>query len=178
MPIRLLLNTGILANLHRTPLYSVGSTSPPSSQPMTITGLLRSSKRPTGGNGSIPVSVKGDRPPFEWSKVGDDSPNQPVIDLVKELSETQRIIFVSGREEVCRKETLSWLLKHEIPVTPSFLYMRKEGDFRKDSIVKAEIFEKFRKDYYINFVLDDRNQTVSMWRNLGLTCLQVAEGDF
>ena len=27
-------------------------------------------------------------------------------------------------------------------------------------------------------VLDDRNQVVKMWRENGLTCLQVAEGDF
>ena len=31
----------------------------------------------------------------------------------------------------------------------------------------------------ILFVMDDRDQVVSMWRNeLGLTCFQVAEGDF
>jgi hypothetical protein len=27
-------------------------------------------------------------------------------------------------------------------------------------------------------VLDDRDQVVTMWRGLGLTCLQVAPGDF
>lgn len=27
-------------------------------------------------------------------------------------------------------------------------------------------------------VLDDRNKVVKMWRELGLTCLQMAEGDF
>jgi hypothetical protein len=26
--------------------------------------------------------------------------------------------------------------------------------------------------------LDDRNSVVKLWRDLGLTCLQVAEGDF
>jgi len=57
--------------------------------------------------------------------------------------------------------------------------MRKTGDSRKDSIVKREIFEEHIKGKYrIQFVLDDRNQVVEMWRQLGLTCLQVAEGDF
>ncbi len=32
--------------------------------------------------------------------------------------------------------------------------------------------------YTIKFVLDDRNQVVEFWRSLGLTVLQVAEGDF
>lgn len=57
--------------------------------------------------------------------------------------------------------------------------MRPEGDIRKDSIVKRELFEKYVRPYYnIEFVLDDRNQVVEMWRSLGLKCLQVAEGDF
>ena len=59
------------------------------------------------------------------------------------------------------------------------LAMRKAGDTRKDSIIKKEMFEEYVEDKYkILFVLDDRNQVVEFWRSLGLTCLQVAEGDF
>lgn len=56
----------------------------------------------------------------------------------------------------------------------------KCGDNRKDSIVKRELYEKYIEGkYLIRFVLDDRNQMVDMWRNeLGLKCLQVAEGNF
>ena len=32
--------------------------------------------------------------------------------------------------------------------------------------------------YSASIVLDDRKQVVDMWRSLGLTCLQVADGDF
>lgn len=57
--------------------------------------------------------------------------------------------------------------------------MRPEGDKRKDSIVKAELFDKHIKDNYaVDFVLDDRNQVVKMWRDMGLKCLQVAPGEF
>ena len=57
--------------------------------------------------------------------------------------------------------------------------MRKTGDNRKDCVVKREIFDAEIKDkYYIKFILDDRNQVVDMWRKMGLTCLQVADGDF
>jgi hypothetical protein len=38
--------------------------------------------------------------------------------------------------------------------------------------------ENMRGKYYIEYVLDDRNQVVDMWRSIGLICLQVAEGDF
>ena len=57
--------------------------------------------------------------------------------------------------------------------------MRKEGDNRPDEVVKEEIFnENIRGNYSVRFVLDDRSKVVDMWRQLGLKCLQVAEGDF
>jgi hypothetical protein len=56
---------------------------------------------------------------------------------------------------------------------------RKSGDNRKDSVVKEEIFnEHIKPNFIVEFVLDDRNQVVEMWRKLGLTCLQVADGNF
>ena len=59
------------------------------------------------------------------------------------------------------------------------LYMRLPNDLRKDSIVKQEIYEMCIKDKYnVLFVLDDRDQVVNMWREQGLKCLQVAEGNF
>ena len=57
--------------------------------------------------------------------------------------------------------------------------MRPEGDTRKDAILKREIYEReIRNRYNVAYVLDDRDQTVRVWRDLGLTCLQVADGDF
>jgi hypothetical protein len=57
--------------------------------------------------------------------------------------------------------------------------MRDKGNNEKDSIVKRNMFEKYiRGKYFIEYVLDDRNQVVEMWRSMGLTCLQVADGDF
>ena len=58
------------------------------------------------------------------------------------------------------------------------LVMRKTGDYRKDSIVKREMFEEhIEGKYNVLFVLDDRNQVVDMWRKeLGLTCLQCNYG--
>ena len=58
--------------------------------------------------------------------------------------------------------------------------MRDGADLRKDSIVKREFYDnEIRDQYFVEFVLDDRNQVVDMWRkDLGLTCLQVNYGDF
>jgi len=59
------------------------------------------------------------------------------------------------------------------------LFMRPEGDMRPDNIVKAELFDTYVRDNYdVQFVIDDRDQVVDMWRRMGLACLQVAPGDF
>lgn len=87
------------------------------------------------------------------------------------------ILFVSGRKDKYRDVTQKWLDAYGFGNYP--LFMRVDEDYRKDSIIKTEIYEKnIKGKYEVLFVLDDRNQVVDMWRSLGLTCLQVAEGDF
>lgn len=118
-----------------------------------------------------------DRSPYDWDRVDTDEVDPTIKNLLDVLKDKYFIILVSGRDEVCREKTEKWLRGNDI--TYGMLLMRPEGDIRKDSIVKREIFENYIRDYYnIQFVLDDRNQVVEMWRSLGLKCLQVQEGDF
>ncbi len=118
-----------------------------------------------------------DRSPYDWNKVGNDKVDIPIAWLTSVLFRSVSVILVSGRDESCREETEDWLAKNGICYTK--LIMRKEGDNRPDEVVKEELFnEHIRGDYNVRFVLDDRNKVVDMWRQLGLKCLQVAEGDF
>ena len=57
--------------------------------------------------------------------------------------------------------------------------MRKNNDHRHDSEVKPELLKEAGiKLDSIAFVLEDRNSMVKKWRELGLICLQVADGNF
>lgn len=117
------------------------------------------------------------RSPYDESKVIEDKVDLYIKYLVKLLDRDHVIIIVSGRHVSCIEDTVSWLCKNDIPYR--HLYMRKAGDDRKDYIIKKEIYEEHIKDKFnINFVLDDRDQVVQMWREQGLKTLQVAEGDF
>ncbi|MGB0522329.1 MAG: AAA family ATPase [Flammeovirgaceae bacterium] len=119
------------------------------------------------------------RNPFDASTCEEDELNQPVYDVVKSYHEKgYRVILVSGRMDTYKPQTLTWLEKYQIPYDE--LIMRREKDMRKDAAIKREIFETHIKpNYFVAFVLDDRNQVVDMWRNeLGLACLQVNYGDF
>ena len=128
------------------------------------------------------VADKGDRSPFDWHRVGLDSPKWPIIQLVKAMRESGYVIvFFSGRDSVCRPETIIWLNEHFGWQSTNYeLFMRPENDNRKDSIIKQELFEQhILGRYYVELVVDDRQQVVNMWRRtLGLTCVQVDYGDF
>jgi len=121
-----------------------------------------------------------DRGPFEWSKVGSDQPIEPIINLVHLLSDFYPVLFLSGRDEICRPQTEEWLEQNTYIKSYSKLFMRPQGNNEKDSIIKRRIYDtKIKNVYDVRYVLDDRDQVVKMWREeLGLTCLQVAYGNF
>lgn len=125
------------------------------------------------------VALKAaDRDIYDLSRVSEDTANDPVIEAVRDASESgNQILYCSGREESVRKETSDWISRNV--GVPGLLHMRKAGDRRKDYIVKQELFDQFIRDYYnVRYILDDRDQVVNMWREMGLTCFQVAPGDF
>jgi uncharacterized HAD superfamily protein len=124
------------------------------------------------------VAHRCDRGPYEYDKVGTDFPDSAVIEVVNCLWKSSKtIIYITGREDSCYEETYKWLVENCPPF--SKLYMRKTGDYRKDSEVKKEIYENHIKDKFnVLCVLDDRQSVVDMWRDLGLKCLQVNYGDF
>jgi len=114
-----------------------------------------------------------------------DEPIQDVIDMVKHLSASgYSIVYCTGRKESVRQKTKEWIGEYvhgNKLVLPfdSYLLMRKDGDFRHDTEAKPELLKEARISLDdIAFVLEDRNSMVKKWRELGLTCLQVAEGDF
>lgn len=120
------------------------------------------------------VATMTGRSPYDYSKVHTDA----VVEKVQRLVNRQaHYIFLSGREDGCREETLKWLEKNNFSVNA--LLMRKHGDHRPDWIVKREIYEnEIKGRWNVDFVIDDRQQVVDMWREEGLTCFAVADGHF
>ena len=118
------------------------------------------------------------RSPYDWDKVSTDRANLPVINMVNNCKDGRRIIVFTGRDGVCLQETEDWLNRNHVVYDEIFI--RPEGNTEKDSIIKKRMFEEnIRGKYYVDFVVDDRNQVVDMWRKeLGLTCFQVDYGNF
>jgi len=124
--------------------------------------------------------------PIDWDKFHeasyDDDPVPNVLELVQDLSGSPdyELIFCTGRNECIRNKTQDWLDKWHL-FGP--LIMRPLTDYRPDYEVKPEMLKKYlltRKMNFsdIAFCLEDRNQVTAAWRDHGLTCLQVREGDY
>ncbi len=114
-----------------------------------------------------------------FAEMVNDLPNQPIIDLYQTIKASGKYscVLVSGRPDNYRKHTEEWLAKYELEYV--LLCMRKVGDRRPDYDVKKEILDDLLgKGYEIAFVVDDREETVRMWRDNGITCLQCADHDF
>lgn len=130
----------------------------------------------------------------------DDKPNVALCGLFYRLRDIKgtSVFILSGRSDDVRKQTEKWLFdKRLIPTVATAslfqperkmqgLFMRKSGDYRDDREVKREMFEFLKKDTYCKeqierglvIVFDDRQKVVDMWREMGLTCCQVAPGNF
>ena len=118
------------------------------------------------------------RDPFDFESAENDLLNEPVANLITMYKNAgNKILIVSAREEKFQPLTEDWLKKHSIPY--DHIFLRSDNDYRSDDIIKKEIYEnKIKASWDIEVVLDDRNRVVAMWREIGLNCLQVNEGDF
>lgn len=124
---------------------------------------------------------------MDWDKFFDpaniqlDKPNWPVILMAQTLKRAgHRVVIFSGRSKATQDATRDWLNSFDIPF--DVLKMRPTSGgmkFMKDDKLKQIwLDDLFPNTDDILCVFDDRDQVVKMWRNNGLTCMQVAEGNF
>ena len=108
-----------------------------------------------------------------------DRPFQDMVDLLYVLDQHYWFVFITGRPERIRATTNCWLRKVLGQTQTAALFMRADGDFRPDDVVKKELFEKSGiLPSEVAFVLEDRDRVVKMWRDIGIRCLQVEEGSY
>ena len=125
------------------------------------------------------LSLLNGRDPYNAATCDNDLLNEPVAAALKMAKQQgYQVILLSGREDKFREPTMRFLDKHQIGY--DLLLMRTSNDFRIDNIIKRELFEsEIQGKYFVEFLLDDRNQVVDMWRkDLHLPCFQVNYGDF
>lgn len=117
--------------------------------------------------------------PKNWQKFYEsmhlDKPKEDVISIIRTLDAYYTVLFLTGRPEKYRAQTLNWLKNNVLNyVEDSELFMRQTNDSRQDNIIKKEIYEKqIAPKYEVTAIFEDRTRVVDMWRKLKLTCFQV-----
>ena len=100
-----------------------------------------------------------------------------LIDALRQMGYAIVVVTARPDERDYKEKTVNWYAENNIQYDA--IYMRKGGDYRKDSIVKLEILDQLMRDGWLPVMaLDDRNQVVEMWRENGIPCVQVNDGDF
>jgi len=105
------------------------------------------------------------------------------MNIIPFLAKTYSCIIVTGRDEKWRVQTEKWLEDNGIARYFNAVLMRPSGNFDHDYKVKIELLEEHfsGKDGVLENVLlalDDRDAVVEAYRNYGLECWQVRQGDY
>ena len=115
---------------------------------------------------------------FDPANIELDKPNVPVIDVFRVMAAAgYRVGVFSGRDAISYNETLQWLQKYEVNF--DFIRMRPIGSNTPDDVLKKQwLDDELNAGEEILCVFDDRDKVVKMWRDNGITCMQVNYGDF
>jgi FMN phosphatase YigB (HAD superfamily) len=133
--------------------------------------------------------VEGEKTDAKWrafyAACSADLVNEAVAHIFRSLYYSENwdeerkyeIWIVSGRSNEVKKETRAWLRKHDL--IPTKLLMRQAGDHQPDHKLKRSwLIDGTIPKVRVLCVFDDRDSVVAMWRSEGLTCFQVAAGNF
>ena len=123
--------------------------------------------------------IQGQKKDYDsfYKEVYFDEPTA-VVNLLREYAKKGEtsLICVTGRPDSCRQDTINWLNLHGI--FPDALYMRPNGDFREDSIIKKELLHYLRVEFNPILVIDDRPSVVAMWKAEGLPVVHIHRDDW
>lgn len=146
--------------------------------------------------GNKPVRSKMDWDVFfDAENIKLDEPNHPVIKMAQTFHKDGfNIVIFSGRNDRSFHTTKQWLKDHNVPFDLLVLRPDKFKDeswpiadgnpatpdmrYMPDEILKKKMLDTFVDKNDVLMTVDDRQKVVNMWRAEGLTCLQVAPGDF
>ena len=91
-------------------------------------------------------------------------PNAWVVDAARtEHAAARAVLVVTAREARHRNSTAFWLALHGVP--SDAMWMRANGDYRPDRMVKREILAKIRQRYRPVRAYDDNPAIVELWES-------------
>ena len=116
---------------------------------------------------------------FDPSNIKLNEPNPPVIKTAQLFAEQGfNIVILSGRSNKTEVATRSWLKKNKVPFNKLIMRDSETNHFTPDWVLKKNMLDEQLDINDVFLVVDDRDRVVKLWRSLGLTTFQVADGNF
>ncbi|MEU3187924.1 hypothetical protein ABZ707_27540 [Streptomyces sp. NPDC006923] len=98
-----------------------------------------------------------ERKPRDWNgffgAAGEDTPLAEGVRLVLEAAQEDEVVYLTGRPERCRRDTLAWLAAHGLP--EGRLWMRRDSDRRPARTTKLEVLRRLAGTRRIRMLVDD-----------------------
>ena len=95
--------------------------------------------------------------PKDWRAFFDAAPDDPLLEegarVVRALAEVHEVVYLSGRPEVCRTDTLAWLSHHDLP--QGDVHLRPHHDRRPGRFYKVDALEGFARTREVAVLVDD-----------------------
>jgi hypothetical protein len=119
-----------------------------------------------------------------WDEYDDaclaDHPHNTICEFLRSLTVLQEMIIVTGRSEKYRDRTLDQLQK--LQIYPELVLFRPWYDIpkTKEAQIKLDFFNDTIKPMFgedrIYIALEDRDDCVEAYRNAGIDCWQIRNG--
>ena len=100
----------------------------------------------------------------------DDPPLAQGVALAKESAQDCEVVYVTGRPERCRQDTLAWFARHGLP--EGRLSMRGPRDRRPARVAKLELLRGLAADRVVAVVVDDDAQVCDAYERAGFRVLR------
>ncbi len=100
----------------------------------------------------------------------DDPPLAEGIALCRESAKECEVVYVTGRPEHCRQDTLAWFAEQGLPA--GRLSMRRAGDRRPARLAKPQLLRTLAKDRVVAVVVDDDEQVCDAYEAAGWRVLR------
>ncbi|MGA4838331.1 LNS2 domain-containing protein [Streptomyces sp. G45] len=98
-----------------------------------------------------------ERAPRDWeaffAAAVDDPPLARGVALARESAAECEVVYLTGRPERCRADTVAWLAAQELP--EGRIWMRRDHDRRPARRTKLEILRRLARDREVRVLVDD-----------------------
>lgn len=115
-----------------------------------------------------------ERKPRDWDAFFAAAPQDPPlaegVALALRSAEECEVVYLTGRPEKCRRDTVAWLAGQGLP--EGRIWMRRDHDRRPARTTKLEVLEGLSRDREVRVLVDDDVEVCEAAERAGFTVVR------